>query len=213
MAMKYLDLTISDYPSTDYVLKANVLKSYILSVQIMGFTSPFTSYTAGGITYMKGPFMNKEGADKIHQVVENGKKFYAEKTSLLKDSTTYILEHYKTKKMDVMSDTDLRASDDYIPSYDLSFFEDVGYPIPSQEEIDKATDSSTETTFQQVTPTVFKNNEVDYLEFFYIAASALRANADGNTFSKPVYEEIIKLTEDDKYNEIRIEAEDRLSKM
>lgn len=44
LALKYLDMTITDFAKTEYKLKAHVMKSHILSVQYLAQISTFNTY-------------------------------------------------------------------------------------------------------------------------------------------------------------------------
>lgn len=210
LSLKYLDLTISDFKDTEYVVYANVLKSHILNIQITGYASTVTSYMTGSKSYLESPFRDTEGTEQIKAVVDEGKAYLQDKSMQLNESITYVLNNYNSVKQEIIFDKNIRATSDYVSSHNLDFFESVGYPIPSDDEIERAKESITGKLYQGYTAEVFSNNEVKYIELFYNSAISLRVNNNGRALSKPFFEEVLRLTEDDKYNEKRIEAEDLL---
>ncbi|WP_342439268.1 hypothetical protein NSS79_10345 [Paenibacillus sp. FSL L8-0436] len=90
---------------------------------------------------------------------------------------------------------------------DLSFFEDVGYPVPTDSEIDEVLTYAFQSLVQYNLDRLFDDNgTIDYVGYFYSASTAV----EGGVYEEPVINEVLKLTEDSKYDERRIAIQEYL---
>lgn len=123
----------------------------------------------------------------------------------LTESMTYVLQNYGEKKEDIMYNSPITYTSNATEPTGLSFFESVGYPLPSDDEIEEYEDYKLELYYHLFTESAFQENKISYADFFYYVTAL-----PSTDLYRLKLKEVIKLTEDDKYSEIRIEAEEAL---
>jgi hypothetical protein len=204
LALKYLDLTITDFGETIYNLKANIMKSHILSVKSLAEIHTFNAYV-NGVKKLYDSGLEKSDRDKIKKVLDNYSPGMKKTDTKLAESMTYVLQNYGRLKEDVMYNSPITYSSDVTEPVELSYFEKFGYPHPSSDEIAKYEKYYFENKLKLYTKSAFRDNKIKFVDFFYYVAVF-----SPNELYELKLKEIIKLTEDDKYNEFRIKAEEEL---
>ncbi|WP_442600655.1 hypothetical protein [Paenibacillus sp. KN14-4R] len=203
-ALKYLDLTINDFKDSPYVYNAQLLKSIlyrgkaqaILELSLIIAKSP----QKGIELYSKAELSNlKEKLNKINKDIKDN-------TNLLVSSAKFTYDHFSEIK-DSIEITNINVNS--IPSDgDLSFFEKVGYPFPTDDELKSYFNRNYAKYVSTILEITIKDNKVMFPEYFFYMGNGI--GKDDKVLTKLLLEKTIELTESDKYNEIRIKAQDTL---
>ncbi|GIQ66707.1 hypothetical protein PACILC2_52750 [Paenibacillus cisolokensis] len=89
---------------------------------------------------------------------------------------------------------------------DLSFFENVGYPIPQEDEINSSFKYNYAATVSLLLQGLFKDNKFLFPEYYYFMGNGMLDDKH-KSYLKLFLNKTIELTENDKYNEARIKAQ------
>ncbi|QDH19560.1 hypothetical protein [Saccharibacillus brassicae] len=206
MALSYLDMTLEDFEQKDVQLKARTLKNYLLSVKLSGYGSTLLMYLKGADQYKEGAFADTEGLDEAIRVMDDAQERIDKESKQLKTESEAVLEMFQGQRSEPISDEEIKVSSDYITGRGLSFFESVGYPLPTQSEIDTAVSEATHNYYKATVDSLFKDGEIDYAEYFYAVGFALMYSGNYDESAKNNLQKVIDLTEDDKYSETRLNA-------
>ncbi|MNC27214.1 hypothetical protein D3C81_1016460 [compost metagenome] len=196
--LTYLGLTISDFPGTDAEYIARLIESAIFLARSQSNAYILDSLTKGSKN-SSSSLLGAEGLqrqiDVLGAEIETSKK----DVNALEPKVTYILENYeKHERLQVNPafKYTLTAS-----NKDLTFYENVGYPIPSDYEISEAKQYAFEYLLQDLLGKVIKDDgTVDYTNYFYFAGTKLSETKSG----PDVLDEVLRLTESNKYDERRL---------
>ena len=205
-ALRYLDLVIKDFPNNEeYVYRAHLLKTMI-----------YTDYYSANIriadALLEGvkdnPFLE---SDESKQILDSTQAIIDEidiyKQPFL-ESTMYIYGHYeKYKNIDFSlhySYTD--NSTEALNAVD--WFRKCGTPMPNEDQINISILDARVYLFGLSFDELIKNSKINYPAYFY-ATGGVTSEWDMD-LAKKIVQEIIEITEDDKYNKYRLDAEDAL---
>lgn len=208
-AKTYLDLTISDFEGTDSAFTASIIKSTILASECQSYSYILNSL-AKGIDNIASSLVKKEEIHRLQTVLSEYHEREQQLLEEFKKSTEFILSGYKEHLEDQLDGVAF-SSVVISPSKDLSFFEDVGYPIPTDSEIDDVRQHALEQLLYGNLKDGFENNSLNYVNYFYLAGLNLIKLGESD-YTESVMREVIALTEDDKYNEKRIDVQEYLNK-
>lgn len=210
LAKTYLDLTITDFKDTDASFVATVLKSTLLVAESRSYSRVRNSLNKG-VDNMSAILVEDNEIERLNTTLTED---FDKELKLIKDfeeSAQYILSNYKNhtdfKLTDLALDVKIRSA-----KTDLSFFERVGYPVPTKTQMDDTRKYTYEFLIKEYFGEVFINEELNYANYFYIAGANL-AKIPESKLIEPVMKEVISLTEEDKYNKYRIEVQEYLKKM
>lgn len=206
MTKKYLDLTINDFPESEYSFHSKVLKSVILTGELRGM-SYINNQISTGIDNIAEGLVDQEDLDQLESYInlylDSRKKIDEELLSI----TPVVLNEYKTYENDTV---DVKYSF-YDDNSNLDFFASVGYPIPSQAEFDKAIENFKGGFIDAIITEVYGSDKINYTYLFYqLLNNSMWGEPYTQTYSNGMAEEILKLTENDKYNKIRLNVEEYL---
>lgn len=206
-AKTYLDMTVTDFKDTDAGFIAAVLKSTIIATESQSYS--YVRRSLGkGIDNIAELLVEEKEVERLKNTLTED---FDKETKLLKDfeeSAKYILSNYKGHSDFELTDlnfgTTIRTD-----SSDLSFFESVGYPIPTKTQMDDTRNYAFEVLLKDNIEGAFTDGKVNYVNYFYLAGLSLMKIED-SSLTKPVMNEVISLTDDDKYNEKRIDVQEYL---
>ncbi|MEK4349633.1 hypothetical protein MKX41_02220 [Paenibacillus sp. FSL R5-0475] len=207
-AKTYLDLTISDFKGTDAAFTASVIKSTILASECQSYSYILNSL-AKGIDNIASSLVEKDDIDRLQEVLTEHHETEQELLKEFKESTVYILSGYKEHLEEELDGLKFKSAVTS-PSKDLSFFKDVGYPIPTDSEISDVRQYALEQLLYENLEDAYKDNTLNYINYFYLAGLNL-IKLEESEYTKSVMDEVITLTENDKYNEKRIDVQEYLS--
>lgn len=211
MAKKYLNLTVSDFPNSEYAYKANLIKSIISSGEVRSIISVLEDIYQGvgnfsGFNSTKDRNFIKKKIDELESQME---EFRKEKVALL--DTVYM----NYKKSDVSTDFGEVKVEQETPIKDIDFFKEVGYPVPKESEINEVIEYRMNYFIKSYFDSVFSNGNANYANFYFYAIFDLYT--DVGKSEKDMYvnflHEVMRLTENDKYNEKRIQVEERMAQI
>lgn len=207
-AIRYCDLVISDFPqSEEFVYKANLLKSMIY-INYQGCAFDVANMILDGMRNSLS-FGKQEGYDTANTFLDSLTDSIEGMEKPFMESTSYVLDNY-----DKYKDTSFvfqKAQENYDTDslHDIKWFADHGTPIPTNDEFIKSTLTYYEIGFYNCYDYFFKEGQVNYPSyFFYASMMAVEWNKD---LSKSLLQKVMEITEDDKYNSYRLDAEDALS--
>ena len=206
MAQKYADLTIKDYKDTPYIYNANLVKS-IINLSKMCTIRVKSNYIIAGSDKI-GSLNSKEDIDKLQGYIEDLQKESKLYEDIYYETTQYLLDHFLDKDNIQLTFPDV-PSDITFPDYSaLNFFSTVGYPVPTDSEMTTG-DKQSVLAWTFLVIKDHSNSSQFYPDYFY----CLSVYADNNIMKEKLLNKIIELTENDKYNKTRINAQDELSKL
>ncbi|WP_068617345.1 hypothetical protein [Paenibacillus tuaregi] len=212
LAKKYLDLTIADFPNTKHSYRAQVLKTVILLSEMIGNVNVNMRYLKGIEEYMNSDLGDADGIQKLKKMMDKLSSEHESTKKQLDQSISLVLKNYSQYKNISIYKTPLnfplKKTD---VSNDLILFEKIGYPIPRDYVIEQDFKNSREKYLSMVILVTFENKKVNYPNIFLYAGGAI-GTSDKSKKVK-LLQEVIKLTEGDKYNEARLEAQEQLKEM
>lgn len=209
MAKTYLDLTIKDFAGTEYANFANILKVYILVSEYQGLNFFTDDFTEGASQYRDSGLANKEGLQKLVDWTEDYIEQLEARDAALTEATASLLQNYTSSKSLLLSETAISYPEIDPFGEDLSFFKQVGYPLPTDVELENAIEHFEDTLFNLFSDQFFNEGSVQFVELFFYLGNAIGADE----LAIQCYNEVIKLTEDDPYNERRIKAQEVLERL
>lgn len=210
MALKYTDFVINDFKDSPYIYNAQLIKSTIL-VSKLTVNGIKVGYMLDGIDRM-GTLNSKNDANMVKSycdfIIAQGREY---ETSL-KEPIRYVLANYdevdihKVKFPTPPPGLTAPSKSDFSG---LSWFADVGYPIPKEDEIKGNDKESVLKAFYWIVGSYSKTRSFTYPDFFYNAHTKI----EDKELQKDLLNKVLQLTESDKYNEIRIKAQEDLIKL
>lgn len=206
MAQKYADLVINDFKDTQYVYNATLIKS-IINLSRMNVIKKKTNYIITGM-HKVGSLGSEEDMERLQGHIENLQKELELYEPIYNETTQYLLDNFSDKdnvQLEFPAITDDMAFSEYTA---LDFFSTVGYPVPTNSEMFTG-DRQNVLGWTFLMTKDFNDSSKFYIGYFYY----LSINTDDHIMKKKVLNKIIELTEGDKYNEIRILAQEELNKL
>lgn len=212
MAIKYLDITINDFPDSKNFYQAKLLKSMINIGKELGYGTVTGKYVKGVKGYKDSALADSEGAALAKKTLLKLDSTLKDQKKTVNSEISFILENYsKFKDEPIYSSPFTYTSNSNGVSSDLSFFESVGYPIPSESTIEEDLDLSAGGLVEAIFNEFISDTKVNYVKLFYNTALIIEEiNKDESIL---LLNEVIKLTENDKYNEERINAQDKIKEL
>jgi len=206
MVQKYADLVISDFKDTPYVYNANLVKS-IVNLSKMNIVRIKSKYIVNGSDKI-GSLNSKEDIDRLQGYIKELQAEFKSYQSVYNETTQYLLDHFSDKD-NIKLEFPTIPSDMGFHNYSaLEFFSNVGYPIPTDSEM-VAGDRQNGIAWVSLMTKDVSSSSKFFPDYFYY----LSVYAEDNVMKKKLLGKIIELTESDKYSEIRIKAQDDLSKL
>lgn len=205
-ALRYLDLVIKDFPNNEeYVFRAHLLKTMIYT----GYYSADMKITSALLEGVKdNPFLELNETDqllnKTQSIIDGIDKY---KQPFL-ESIKYVYGHYdKYKNIEIsLSYTCDDSGTEAINAVD--WFRQCGTPVPSEDQIDSALQDARAYMFGIFYDELIANNKINYPAYFYSSGNV--ASEWDIDIAKELAQEAIEITENDKYNKYRLDAEDAL---
>lgn len=207
-AKTYLDLTMSDFKGTNAEFTARVIKSTILASECQSY-SYLRNSLSKGIDNIAATLVEKSDLNRLEKTLTENLE---EEKRLLKEfeeTAKYILENYKEHADDELQGTKFESTITAAPS-DLSFFINVGYPIPTDSEMNDTRIYAFESLLSDNLADAVSNDKLNYVNYFYLAGLNLLKMGESE-LTNSVMNEVLVLTESDKYNEKRIDIQEFLS--
>ncbi|PKM75834.1 MAG: hypothetical protein CVU90_15670 [Firmicutes bacterium HGW-Firmicutes-15] len=205
-ALRYLDLVIKDFPNNDeYIYRTYFLKSVINS-EYINCDFKITGALLDGLK--DNVFIKLDERKRIlndtQALLDEVKTF---KTPFL-ESTTYILSNYdKFKKTDfsIVNSHDIKETS---ATRAVDWFKDYKTPVPSNDELLVAKSDARKILIGSCLDNVIQEQKINYPTYFYM--TSIIAYEWDKELSKKLLQKVIEITEDDKYNKYRLDAEDAL---
>lgn len=205
-ALRYLDLVIKDFPDNEeYIYRAYFLKTII-------YTDYYTADLALTDALLEGvkdnPFLEsgekQQILDSIQTILDQVDKY---KQPFL-ESTAYVYEHYEKYKNLDFSLHYQRAESSTEAINAVEWFRKSGTPMPSDDQINSALHDARIYCLGVSLDELIKRNNVNYPAYFYATGGV--ANGWDKELAKKLAQKVIDITENDKYNKYRLDAEDAL---
>jgi hypothetical protein len=211
-AYRYLELTIKDFPDSNYLSNAYFLKSiidcnslyndvFILNILVQGMENGMVLYKYGN--YKEEIQRLDNFADTLaNEVSEKKNKFKEEIISVNNavDNNGIILSDFSINEINY----DKREPFDY--------FKKVGTPVPTESEFTSEKQRYEKVLITNSLNRVIVNNNVDYLKYYYDVLIVSNLVGLDKDFMKQISGRIMTLTENDKYNKIRLDTEEFIKK-
>ncbi|MFB7816406.1 hypothetical protein ACFC0X_19785 [Paenibacillus chitinolyticus] len=206
-ALTYLDFTINDFKDSPYLYNAQLLKSILYSSKIFGSSQLIDSLVTGS---GKGTALyQKEDRAKLKDLLKKHSKDVEEYQKSSIPPTQYIWDNFSAEKNAIIF-KDIKLPK--VPAVsDLNFFTSVGYPVPKDDEIAAFLNYFSLNHAASVLEVIVKEEKIVYPNYFYYIGALLYS--ENNDLSRKFLEKTVELTEDDKYNEVRIKAQKDIKKI
>lgn len=165
---------------------------------------------------LKSPLYSDEDIQTLKRYVASVDELFEEALVELEELLVYLMEAFEANREDGDYYQNLNSSQWHASTYkDLSFFAQVGHPVPKDEVIDDYLNAR----FQEhminkiAVLTKEKDNKLSYryLLLFYEGAMAMKEH--NSELAGDLFNVVLDLTEDDQYNEYRIVAEQMLAEL
>lgn len=207
-ALRYLDLTIKDFPDNEeYVYRAYLIRN-IIYVDYMSRDLQVVAILLDGLK--NNPFIEVEERNRVLAFAESTLNETTALENPLLESTNYVLTHYdKFKDLDFSLIYSTKINDTGAVR-DLDWFNKHKTPTPTDKQMNDALSDVKKYGFGQYCDDVIKDKKIDYPAHFYVTGNLI-CQWD-KTLAQQLLREVINITNDDKYNKHRIDAEDVLSK-
>ncbi|WP_217561847.1 hypothetical protein [Paenibacillus sp. GbtcB18] len=205
-ALTYLDFTIDDFKDSPYVYNAQLLKSVL-------HTGKASVALELGLIIGKGTEKGKtlyssSDINRLKKKFDETKKEMTDQIDLLAEPAKYTLENYSAVRDQIQMK---KITVKNLPSeINLDFYASVGYPIPTDAEFDAYIKNNYIREVSLNLNTIFQEDKIIFPDYFYITGSQLYKQ--DKALTKQFFEKIIEITENDKYNEARILAQEDLNK-
>ncbi|MDA8228387.1 MAG: hypothetical protein M0T74_11955 [Desulfitobacterium hafniense] len=207
-ASRYLDLTIKDFPNSDYFITSHFLKSLIVCGTVLN-NADFISQLADG--YENGMVFFKHGEDKERKRLDGFVDYIINENAKFKEISAkeidYALKNFDPTKLELAGviTPELQG----LTESPLSFFASVGTPVPTQTEFDTEYKNYKMDTISYKIQSVIKKDGTVDLALYYDSLLWLScANSMEKSIKKELASKIIAVTENDKYNKIRLDTLD-----
>ncbi|GIP57841.1 hypothetical protein MKX50_16405 [Paenibacillus sp. FSL W8-0186] len=207
-AKTYLELTINDFKGTDAEFTAVVIKSIILASESRSYTY-LQSSLGKGIDNLAISLVEKNDFDRLETTYTESARTKDELLIELEGTVKYIFDNYKEHLNDELQGLKFESKVVSSPS-DLSFFEDVGYPVPTESQMNDTRVYAFEQLLSRNLNEVISVNKINYINLFYLAGLSLIGLEESEVLES-VMNEVLTLTENDKYNEKRIDVQEFLN--
>jgi hypothetical protein len=209
MAEKYADLVIEDFPDSNYVFNAYLVKNMVVTSKLI-FTNKKFNYIGNGIGHM-GVLSSEKDIKQVEKYVKDLNTEIENIVPIFESTTRYVLNNFLDSEkvklempkapegLTIPSDSDFHA---------LSWFSQVGSPVPTDTEM-SLNDSNNQLKAFYYINNGFSEKDFSFIDYFYTATKII----DNPELNKQLLNKVIGLTENDKYNESRIKAENDLKNM
>ncbi|MBV6717309.1 hypothetical protein [Paenibacillus chitinolyticus] len=205
-ALKYLDFTINDFKDSPYVYNAQLLKSVLHTGKAQVALN--LGLIIGRGTEKGKTLYSSSDINRIKKKFDETKKEMTDQVDLLAEPAKYTLENYSAVR-DQIQMKKITVKD--IPSeVNLDFFASVGYPIPTDAEFDAYIKNNYIREVSLTLNTIFQEDKIIFPDYFYFTGSQFYKK--DKALTKQFFDKIIEITENDKYNEVRILVQEDLKK-
>lgn len=207
-ARKYANLVIQDFPDTDYVYNAYLIKNMIVASELWLDWNK-NKLLSNGIDNASVGLLEQADIDLLEEYTKELKGKMEDLDKQFYKTTIYLLEHYENVDKVKISFPETTENEVFSVDRDLQelkFFSDVGYPVPTRAEMYANDTENIVKIFRQ-----FRNGENGEVPFSYDRYfTYLTSVCIDDSLLEKIFNKIIDITEDDKYNEYRLDAEEYL---
>ncbi|MGE7090528.1 hypothetical protein ACQKII_03535 [Lysinibacillus sp. NPDC048646] len=206
LANTYLDLVLSDYPDSEYLFPTQILKG---SMQVSQFRGAFdlSDIIISG-TDPNSSLYDADDKATISRHIDLINDIF-DKSIVEQEATfTNIVQKFKVDKDYSEYYKDIMPFSLDAHYSNLSFFENVGYPIPSDSDIEEFLNTKYNINVSHMVNEITEKPEhtnYNYLLLFYNVG--LQLNDNNPKLAKDLFNLILDITTDDIYNEYRISIE------
>ncbi|MFJ7664199.1 hypothetical protein ACIQXW_17730 [Lysinibacillus sp. NPDC097162] len=208
LANTYLDLVISDFPDSEYILPTKIIQGGMQVNEYLGAVDLSEILISG--SDLDSPLYDTNDLETLRRHMELVKDILNKSLEEQEATFSYIVQTFKTDQDYSEHYKDINQfsmNENYFD--DLSFFESVGYPVPTDAEIEKFLNAKYNFNVQFLLNGLTEKTEhlnYNYLLVFYNAGIILLENYP--ELSNDIFNLILDLTMNDPYNEFRISIEE-----
>lgn len=209
---RYLELTINDFPNSNYVNNAYLLKSIIDRNRIYNNIVIMENLIYGmdnGLVFYKDNQNSEE--------FKRWKNFIEELKNQIDDSKKRLLDDIAFINT-IDGDTLFLFNDftidqlNHDTSEPFAFFKKIGTPVPTDNEYDSEKQRYEKLLITISINEIIKDNQVDLTKYYFdLLTVAISLGLDNNVIIQ-LADKILQLTENDKYNRMRLDTEDYIMK-
>ena len=210
-AYEFADFVIQDFSDSKYVYNAYLIKNMVLcsKMELETFKLDFlTQGTDNLSTYLVDQNDLDDLEAYIKKSIEQSKKL----GEPFDETLEYLLDHYDDAEKVKLIFSEEGKNNVFYAENDmqaLSFLSSVGYPVPTETEMYGNDQENIVKLFNTIKTGNGASEGFTYPGYFYIAAT-MCSNDD---LVKKVCNKIIEITENDKYNVYRLDAEKYLKSL
>lgn len=209
MVKQYGDLTIANFKNSKYIFNAEVMDNLVESSKML-VTNRKVNYIADGISNMDSSNSQKDiNTVKLYLEELNKQRFDENKS--FDQSIQYILTHFNDSsniKINIPLPPDSLSPPSSSDFEGLSWFANVGYPVPTENDMTIDESQNELKAFYYLT-NGFSEDKFSYTQYFYIMSSQI----EDKSIKKQLLNKVISLTKNDKYNQYRLEAQNDLQNL
>ncbi|WP_027356326.1 hypothetical protein [Desulfofundulus thermocisternus] len=204
MALKYLDLTITDFPNSKYVNNSYILESIIYNGKTMANRILIQSLMAG--VQQGAEYYNSEERQLINKYFATLQSELNKLEDESRRSIIFVAEKLNTNQLD-FNDVSIKLVQPS-PKTSLDFFKSVGYPVPTEYEFNSIKNEYEQEAINYMLNNAIKSGEINLPQYYYDIATLSYYFDYDNELTLKLCNKVLQLTEKDKYNEVRLQVED-----
>ncbi|MGE7694709.1 hypothetical protein ACQKNC_11400 [Lysinibacillus sp. NPDC094177] len=217
LANTYLDLVIKDFPDSEYILPSQILKGSMQISQYLVASDLLDIFTSSAEP--DSPLFDDEDRETLQSHLNTLQDIFDKFSEEQKTTFNYIAQTFDVKKdySDYFKDIEGFLGDSEYPDT-LSFFEEVGYPVPTNSEVREFTDTLYDLYVCTVINKIINDGEklnaeqLNYNYLFFFSNVGMTLKETNPEVANTLLNFILDITSDDPYNEYRISIEEIMEK-
>lgn len=207
----YLDLVLTDFPDSEYIFPTQVLKGLMQLSEYLSAVDLLTILSEGADP--SNSLYDEQDAATIKQHLDLIQEIFDKSLVEQEVAFTYLSQNFKSDKDYNDYFKDIKSLSPYNEHYDdLSFFQNVGYPIPTDNEVNSFLDAKFEINMLEgINLITNKDDQLNYNYLFLFYNAGITLAESNPQLSKEMFNIVLNITSEDTYNEFRISVEEYMS--
>lgn len=210
-ALRYLDFTIKDFPDSIYVNNAHFLKCIILRGKLVS-SIEITNNLNSGVDVMSASYLSEDDLDDLNLLKSYFQTIQKEQGDIREQYYDEIIFSIDLLEQDELSFKNIKSYPVGDIKKPFEWFKKFGYPVPTLNEFNAEKLEFEKKMIILFINQIIKNESIDFPLYYYsLLLSSYSLDFEKDT-QRLLADKILQLTENDKYNEYRLETQDFINK-
>lgn len=207
MALKYLDLTINDFPDSIYTNNAHSLKCIIYNTKLLTIAVAVTNLSSG-LDVMSSSYLTESDKDDLKLLKSHLQALQKEENDIKDQFYDEVIFAINSEGQDKLYFYDIKVDSVGDVKEPFEWFAKFGTPVPTINEF-KSDKNEFETKITKLfINQIINNGSIDLPLFYYsLLISSYRLDFEKD-IQRALADKVLQLTEEDKYNKYRLETQD-----